>query len=43
MAKQGFAICKLGPRWRYLAPSHSCAKHEPAPPEVVEARRKWAG
>ena len=43
MAKQGYAICKLQPKWTYFAPTHSCSKHEPAPPEVIEARRKWAG
>jgi hypothetical protein len=42
MAAQGFAICALGPRWQFNAPTHSCDKHERAPAEVIEARRAWA-
>ena len=42
MAAQGFAICALGPRWQFNAPTHSCGKHESAPEEVIEARRAWA-
>jgi hypothetical protein len=42
MAAQGFAICALGPRWQFNAPTHSCDKHESAPAEVIEARRAWA-
>jgi hypothetical protein len=42
MAQQGYFLCALGPRWTFLAQTHSCAKHEAAPAEVIEARRKWA-
>ena len=42
MAKVGYARCLLGPRWQFNAPKHSCAKHESASPEVIEARRPWA-
>jgi hypothetical protein len=42
MAAVGFALCSLGPRWRFNAPTHSCKKHERAAPEVIEARRPWA-
>jgi hypothetical protein len=42
MGKQGYFLCALGPRWRFLAQTHSCEKHEDATAEVIEARRKWA-
>ena len=42
MAAVGYAICSLGPRWQYNAPSFSCKKHERASPEVIEARKPWA-
>jgi hypothetical protein len=43
MARQGFAICALGPRYTFNSPHHTCAKHEPAEAKAVEARRKWLG
>ena len=42
MAKVGYALCSLGPRWQFNAPSFSCKKHESEAPEVIEARRAWA-
>ena len=42
MARLQFGLCKLGTRWTFFAPTHTCTKHESATPEVIEARRKWA-
>lgn len=42
MAKVGFAICALGPRWQFNAPTHTCEKHKAAPADVIAARRPWA-
>ena len=41
MAKQGFALCAIGPVWKYLAPQHTCQKHKPAEESVVSARVAW--
>jgi hypothetical protein len=42
MARQGYALCALGPRWTFLSLHHTCAKRLPASPEVTAARQKWA-
>lgn len=39
MAKQGFGLCAIGPRWTYVA--KGCDKSKPAKPEVVAARMAW--
>ena len=41
MAAQGFALCKLGALWTYLAPHHTCPQHQAAAREVAAARRVW--
>jgi hypothetical protein len=43
MAKHHLAVCALWPRWKFYPPQATCAKHEPAPQEVVDGRRKWLG
>jgi hypothetical protein len=42
MARQGYAICALGPRWTFLSLHHTCEKRQPASPELTAAREKWA-
>lgn len=43
MAKHGFAVCALGPKWHFLSPTHTCQRHQQASPEVVAKRGKWLG
>jgi hypothetical protein len=39
MGKQGFGVCALGPKWEWLPPTQSCAKHKQANPQVLVKRR----
>lgn len=41
MAKHGFALCAIGPAWKFLAPQHTCQKHKQATESVVSAREAW--
>jgi hypothetical protein len=41
MAAVRMAICSLGPRWVFHAPTFSCERHAPAEADVCEARRIW--
>lgn len=41
MAKHHFAICALGPLWRFLPPQATCERFSPALEHVVAQRAKW--
>jgi hypothetical protein len=41
MARQGFAICAIGPSYTFNSPHHTCEKHTPAGEATTAARRKW--
>jgi hypothetical protein len=41
MARHGFALCLLGPRWEFLPPQHTCPRFSPASEEIQAARKVW--
>lgn len=41
MARHRMAVCDHGPKWVFLPPQSTCAKYQPAPAAVVQARAAW--
>lgn len=40
MARQGFARCAHGERWKFWPPGHVCERFKPAEAKAIEMRDK---